>query len=66
VRSLDAKVAFNQRDIQSLASLTEPGFEMKSLFVAIESDARGYVEFPRAYFEQIDEAYEHPGAIGQA
>jgi ketosteroid isomerase-like protein len=49
---------FNRRDIEGLVSLTEPGFEMKSLLVAIESDARGYAEFPHAYFEQIDEAYE--------
>ena len=50
---------FNRRDIEALVSLTEPGFEMKSLLVAIESDARGYAEFPHAYFEQIDDAYEH-------
>jgi ketosteroid isomerase-like protein len=49
---------FNRRDIDGLVSLTEPGFEMKSLLVAIESDARGYAEFPHGYFEQIDEAYE--------
>ncbi len=49
---------FNRRDIEGLVSLTEPGFEMKSLLVAIESDTRGYAEFPHAYFEQIDEAYE--------
>lgn len=50
---------FNRRDVEALVSLTEPGFEMKSLLVAIESDARGYAEFPHAYFEQIDDAYEH-------
>jgi ketosteroid isomerase-like protein len=49
---------FNRRDIEGLVGLTEPGFEMKSLLVAIESDARGYAEFPHAYFQQIDEAYE--------
>jgi ketosteroid isomerase-like protein len=49
---------FNQRDIGGLVSLTEPGFEMKSLLVAFESDERGYAEFPHAYFEQIDDAYE--------
>jgi len=49
---------FNLRDIEGLVSLTEPGFEMKSLLVAFESDERGYAEFPHAYFEQIDEAYE--------
>jgi ketosteroid isomerase-like protein len=50
--------SFNRRDIEGLVSLTEAGFEMKSLLVAIESDVRGYAEFPHAYFEQIDEAYE--------
>jgi ketosteroid isomerase-like protein len=49
---------FNRRDTEGLVSLTEPGFEMKSLLVAIESDVRGYAEFPHAYFEQIDEAYD--------
>ena len=49
---------FNRRDIEGLVSLTEPGFEMKSLLVAFESDERGYAEFPHTYFEQIDEAYE--------
>ena len=49
---------FNERDIEGLVELTEPGFEMKSLLVAIESDVRGHAEFPQAYFEQIDEAYE--------
>ncbi len=49
---------FNQRDIGGLVGLTEPGFEMKSLLVAFESDERGYAEFPHAYFEQIDDAYE--------
>jgi hypothetical protein len=47
---------FNRRDVEGLAGLTEPGFEMKSLLVAIEADVRGYTEFPQAYFEQIDEA----------
>ena len=50
---------FNRRDIRGLVSLTEAGFEMKSLLVAIESDVRGYAEFPHAYFEQVDDAYEH-------
>ena len=50
--------SFNRRDIEGLVGLTEPGFEMKSLLVAIESDTRGYAEFPHAYFEQIDDAYE--------
>ena len=49
---------FNRRDIEGVVSLTEPGFEMKSLLVAIESDVHGYAEFPHGYFEQIDEAYE--------
>jgi ketosteroid isomerase-like protein len=49
---------FNRRDIEGLVNLTEPGFEMKSLLVAIESDAGGYAAFPHAYFEQIDDAYE--------
>jgi ketosteroid isomerase-like protein len=49
---------FNRRDIEGLVALTEPGFEMKSLLVSMESDARGYAEFPHAYFEQIDDAYE--------
>ena len=49
---------FNRRDIEGLVSLTEPGFEMKSLIVGIESDVRGYAEFPHTYFAQIDDAYE--------
>ncbi len=50
---------FNRRDIEGLLALTESGYEMKSLLVTIESDFRGYAEFPHAYFEQIDDAYEH-------
>ena len=49
---------FNRRDTAGLIELTEPDFEMKSLLVAIESDFRGEADFPHAYFEQIDDAYE--------
>src|SRR5207244_491320 len=50
--------AYNRRDFEGLTELTEPDFEMKSLFVPIEGDFRGYAALD-AYFEAVDEAYEH-------
>lgn len=50
---------FNRRDTEGLIRLTEPGFEMKTLLLTIESDFRGATDFPHAYFEALDDAYEH-------
>ena len=50
--------AFNRRDFEGLTELTEPDFELKSVFVPIEGDFRGYAAL-QAYFEAVDEAYEH-------
>jgi ketosteroid isomerase-like protein len=50
---------FNRRDTTGLIRLTEPDFEMKSLLLAIESDFRGDADFPHAYFEALDDAYDH-------
>jgi ketosteroid isomerase-like protein len=51
--------AWNRRDVEGLTELTEPDFELKSLFVPIEGDFfRGYAAL-HAYFEAVDEAYEH-------
>jgi ketosteroid isomerase-like protein len=50
--------AYNRRDVETLIELTDPDFEMKSIFVSIESVFRGYEGFPRAYFEAVEDAYE--------
>jgi ketosteroid isomerase-like protein len=50
--------AFNRRDFEGLTELTEPDFELKSVFVPIEGDFRGYAAL-HAYFDAVDEAYEH-------
>ena len=50
--------AYNRRVFEGLMELTEPDFEMKSLFVPIEGDFRGYAALD-AYFEAVDDAYEH-------
>jgi ketosteroid isomerase-like protein len=49
---------FNRRDTKGLKELTEPDFEMRSLLLAVESDFRGDVDFPGAYFEALDDAYQ--------
>jgi ketosteroid isomerase-like protein len=50
--------AYNRRDLDTLIELTDPDFEMKSIFVSIESVFRGYEGFPHAYFEAVGDAYE--------
>ena len=50
--------AYNRRDFPGLIELTDPDFEFRSIFVAIESVFRGYDGFPHAYFRQLEEAYE--------
>jgi ketosteroid isomerase-like protein len=50
--------AYNSRDVDTLIELTDPDFEMKSIFVSIESVFRGYEGFPHAYFEAVEDAYE--------
>ena len=49
--------AYNLRDMDTLIKLTDPDFEFRSIFLAMESDFRGY-EGLSAYFEAIDDAYE--------
>ena len=51
---------YNRRDTDGLLELTDPDFEMKSVFADIESGGffRGHAGFPFAYFEAIDDAYE--------
>jgi ketosteroid isomerase-like protein len=50
--------AYNRRDFDELIELTDPDFEFRSRFVAMESVFRGYDGFPYAYFETLDDAYE--------
>jgi ketosteroid isomerase-like protein len=50
---------FNRRDAEGLIELTEPDFEMKSLLVLIEGEFRGHASFPHAYFDAVDDAYDH-------
>jgi ketosteroid isomerase-like protein len=50
---------FNRRNTEGLIRLTEASFEMKTLLLRIESDFRGDADFPYAYFEALDDAYEH-------
>jgi ketosteroid isomerase-like protein len=49
--------AYNRRDFETLIELTDPDFEFKSLFLAIESVFRGY-DGLRAYFKAIEDAYD--------
>jgi ketosteroid isomerase-like protein len=51
--------AYNRRDFEGLIELTDPDFEFRSRFVAIESVFRAYDGFPYAYFKTLDEAYDH-------
>src|SRR2546426_12406917 len=51
--------AYNRRDFEALIELTDPDFEFRSRFVAIESVFRAYDGFPYAYFKMLDEAYDH-------
>ena len=50
--------AYNRRDFEALIELTDPDFEMKSIFLSIESVFRGYEGFPHAYFKAVEDAYE--------
>lgn len=50
---------FNRRDTEGLIGLTEPDYAMQSLLVPTDSDFRGYADFPHAYFEAFDDAFEH-------
>jgi ketosteroid isomerase-like protein len=50
--------AYNQRDKESLVELTDPDFEFRSIFLAIESVFRGHEGFLHDYFAAIDDAYE--------
>ena len=50
--------AYNSRDFATLIELTDLDFEMKSIFVSIESVFRGYEGFPHAYFAAVEDAYE--------
>jgi ketosteroid isomerase-like protein len=49
--------AYNERDMDTLIKLTDPDFEFRSIFLAMESDFRGY-DGLSAYFQAIDDAYE--------
>src|SRR3954447_9745370 len=49
--------AYNRRDHEALRELTDPDFEFRSIFVAMESVFRGY-EGLDAYFKAIEEAYD--------
>ena len=51
--------AYNQRNLELIVALTDPGFEFRSRFVALESVHRAPEDFPYAYFEMLDDAYEH-------
>ena len=51
--------AYNRRDFEGIIGLTDPGSEFQSRFVAIESVFRAYEGFPYAYFQTLDEAYDH-------
>jgi ketosteroid isomerase-like protein len=50
--------AYNRRDFGELIELTDPSFEFRSRFVAMESVFRGHEGFPHAYFKTLDDAYE--------
>jgi ketosteroid isomerase-like protein len=50
--------AYNRRDFEGLIEVTDPDFDFRSRFVAIESEFRGYERFPHAYFRTLDEAYD--------
>jgi ketosteroid isomerase-like protein len=49
---------YNRQDIDGLIALSDPDIEFRSIFVAIEPVFRGY-EGIRAYFEALNEAYDH-------
>ncbi len=49
--------AYNERDMDTLIELTDPDIEFRSIFLAVESDFRGY-DGLYAYFQAIDDAYE--------
>src|SRR3954453_24053862 len=51
--------AYNGRDLERMIELMDPSFEFRSRFVGIESVHRASEGFPRAYFEMLDEPYEH-------
>ena len=50
--------AYNARDMEGLAALTDPDFEFRSIFVSVESVFRAPDGFPSAYFKTLDDAYE--------
>ena len=50
--------AYNRRDFEGLIEVTDPDFDFRSRFVALESGFRGYERFPHAYFATLDEAYD--------
>ena len=50
--------AYNRRDFEVIIEVTDPDFEFRSRFVALESDFRGHERFPHAYFRTLDEAYD--------
>lgn len=54
--------AYNRRDVDGLIALTDPDFEFRSIFVAIERVFRGY-EGIRAYFNELDDAYARFEAV---
>ena len=49
---------YNRRDFDGLLGVTDPDIEIGSHFVSMESLLRGH-EGLRAYFEALDDAYEH-------
>jgi hypothetical protein len=49
--------AYNGRDMSGITALTDPGFEFRSVFVALESSFRGH-EGLQLYFTQLDDAYQ--------
>jgi ketosteroid isomerase-like protein len=50
--------AYNRRDLEELLALHDADAEFRSIFVAVEPVFRGH-EGLRAYFESLDDAYEH-------
>src|SRR4051794_2521306 len=57
--------AYNGRDFETLLALTDPAIEFRSIFVGIESVFHGHDGF-RAYFDQIDDAYDTFQVIPEA
>ena len=51
---------YNRRDMDGLVSIIDADHEKKSIFAAASGGTfKGHTGFPFAYFEAIDDAYDH-------